>query len=104
MRGGLAKKGAKRFLKHVREGKEILFTNTGPRDTGQSDFKNRFTLRDMARLVPLYNGTGYFSVEIHGGARFHQDLLNNKIDPFEEAEMWASRMPDALTQTLIRST
>ena len=104
MRASLAKKGAKRFLKSVREGKEILYTNTGPRDTGQSDFKNRFTLHDMARLVPLYNETGYFSVEVHGGARFHQDLLNNKINPFEEAETWAGRMPNALTQTLIRST
>ena len=104
MRGSLAKKGAKRFLKSLREGKEILYTNTGPRDTGQSDFKNRFTVHDMARLLPLYNETGYFSVEVHGGARFHQDLLNNKIDPFEEARMWAERMPNALTQTLIRST
>lgn len=104
MRGSLSKKGAKKFLKALREGKEILYTNTGPRDTGQSDYKNRFTLFDMARLVPLYNETGYFSVEVHGGARFHQDLLNNKIDPFEEARMWAERMPNALTQTLIRST
>ncbi|MGE5752955.1 MAG: biotin/lipoyl-containing protein [Deltaproteobacteria bacterium] len=104
MRIGLAKKGAKKFLKGLRESKEILYTNTGPRDTGQSDYKNRFTLSDMSRLVPLYNETGYFSVEVHGGARFHQDLLNNKINPFEEARMWAERMPDVLTQTLIRST
>lgn len=104
IRGVLAKKGAKKFLKGLRESGEILYTNTGPRDTGQSDYKNRFTLHDMASLVPLYNETGYFSVEVHGGARFHQDLLNNKIDPFEEAELWADRMPNVLTQTLIRST
>ncbi|MBI5419142.1 MAG: biotin attachment protein [Deltaproteobacteria bacterium] len=104
MRASLRKKGAKRFLKALRADKEILYTNTGPRDTGQSDYKNRFTLHDMARLVPLYNETGYFSVEVHGGARLHQDLLNNKIDPFEEAGMWAERMPNVLTQTLIRST
>jgi pyruvate carboxylase len=104
MRSGLAKKGAKRFLKGLRESGEILYTNTGPRDTGQSDYKNRFTLHDLSRLVPLYNDSGYFSVEVHGGARFHQDLLNNKIDPFEEARMWANRMPNVLTQTLIRAT
>ncbi|MBI5577171.1 MAG: biotin attachment protein [Deltaproteobacteria bacterium] len=104
MRASLAKKGAKKFLKALREGKEILYTNTGPRDTGQSDYKNRFTLYDLSRLVPLYNASGYFSVEMHGGARLHQDLLNNKIQPFEEARMWAEGMPDVLTQTLIRST
>jgi pyruvate carboxylase len=103
-RQSLGKKGAKRFLKALREGDEILFTNTGPRDTGQSDYKNRLTLHDLSRLVPLYNETGYFSVEMHGGARLHQDLMNNMIDPFEEARMWAERMPHVLTQTLIRST
>ena len=104
VRAGLRKKSAKKILKGVRESGEIWLTNTGPRDTGQSDFKNRFTLHDMSRLVPIYDATGYFSVEIHGGARFHQDLLNNKIDPFEESRVWAEGMPNVLTQTLIRST
>jgi len=104
VRAGLRKKSAKKILKGIRESGEIWFTNTGPRDTGQSDYKNRFTLHDMKRLVPIYDASGYFSVEIHGGARFHQDLLNNKIDPFEEARLWSEGMPNVLTQTLIRST
>jgi len=101
---GGKKRSAKRILKALRESGEVLFTNTGPRDTGQSDFKNRLTLYDLSRLAPLYDGTGYFSVEVHGGARFHQDLLNNKIDPFEEARLWAKTLSRSLTQTLIRST
>ena len=104
MRAGLRKKPAKKIIKAIRESGEIWLTNTGPRDTGQSDFKNRFTLHDLSRLIPVYNESGYFSVEIHGGARFHQNLLNNKIDPFEEAAVWARGMPNVLTQTLIRST
>ncbi len=88
----------------LRRDKRIHFTNTGPRDTGQSDFKNRHTLYDLIRLAPLYNRSGYFSVENHGGARFHQNLLQNKIDPFEEAALWKERMPDVMTQTLVRST
>jgi pyruvate carboxylase len=104
MRAGLRKKSARKVLKIVRESGQIWLTSTGPRDTGQSDFKNRFTLHDMSRLIPIYDASGYFSVEIHGGARFHQDLLNNKIDPFEEARAWAEGMPNVLTQTLIRST
>ena len=99
-----SRKDPKRILRALREGGEICFTQTGPRDTGQSDFKNRFTLHDMRKLVPLYDGAGYFSLEVHGGARFHQNLLNNMIDPFEEARLWSEQAPRSLTQTLIRST
>jgi len=88
----------------LRRDSRVYFTNTGPRDTGQSDFKNRHTLYDLIRLAPLYNRAGYFSVENHGGARFHQNLLQNKINPFEEAALWKERMPDVMTQTLVRST
>lgn len=88
----------------LRRDPRVYFTNTGPRDTGQSDFKNRHTLYDLIRLASLYNRSGYFSVENHGGARFHQNLLQNKIDPFEEAALWKERMPDVMTQTLVRST
>lgn len=88
----------------LRKDRRIFFTNTGPRDTGQSDYKNRHTIYDLIQLAPIYNRTGYFSIENHGGARFHQDLLQNKINPFEEAARWKERMPDIMTQTLVRST
>ncbi|MGE5664087.1 MAG: hypothetical protein ACM31I_07155, partial [Deltaproteobacteria bacterium] len=68
MRGHLARRGPRKVLKGLRDGREIWFTNTGPRDTGQSDYKNRLTLHDLVRLAPLYNDAGYFSVEVHGGA------------------------------------
>ncbi len=104
MRTTVRKKGARKVLKAIREGKEVLLTATGPRDTGQSDYKNRLTLYDLSRLLPLYAETGYFSVEVHGGARFHQDLMNNMIDPFDEARLWSEGMPQVLTQTLVRAT
>ncbi len=104
MKANVRKKDPKKVLKALRDGKDICFTQTGPRDTGQSDFKNRFTLFDLRKLIPLYDGTGYFSIEVHGGARFHQDLMNNMIDPFEEARIWSEGAPRSLTQTLIRST
>src|SRR3970040_2346865 len=88
----------------LRRDARIHFTNTGPRDTGQSDFKNRHTLYDLIKLAPIYNESGYFSIEMHGGARFHQDLISNKINPFDEARIWKERMPNVLTQTLVRST
>ena len=104
MLGALKKKGARKVIKALRDGKAIWLTNTGPRDTGQSDFKNRFTLHDLSRLMPVYDASGYFSIEVHGGARLHQNLMNNMIHPFEEARLFSARMPNVLTQTLIRST
>jgi pyruvate carboxylase len=104
MLGSLKKKGARKVLKAVRDGKAIWLTGTGPRDTGQSDFKNRFTLHDLSRLIPIYDASGYFSVDLHGGARLHQNMLNNMIHPFEEARLFSERMPNVLTQTLIRAT
>lgn len=104
MLGALKKKGYRKVLKTLRDGKAIWLTNTGPRDTGQSDFKNRFTLHDLSRLMPVYDASGYFSVEVHGGARLHQNLMNNMIHPFEEARLFSSLLPNVLTQTLIRST
>ncbi len=94
----------KEIIKDLRESGKKYLTSTGPRDTGQSDYKNRITMFDLRKLAPVYNRTGYFSVELHGGARFHQDLLNNKISPFEEVMDWRRLMPDVLTQTLIRAT
>ena len=104
MLASLKKKEPRKILKAIRDGKTIWLTQTGPRDTGQSDFKNRFTLHDLSRLMPIYDASGYFSVEVNGGARLHQNLMNNMIHPFEEARLFADRMPNVLTQTLIRAT
>ncbi len=83
---------------------KVFFVSTGPRDTGQSDYKNRHTFRDLIGLAPLYEEAGYFAVEIHGGARFHQDLMHNKTDPFGETRVWKAELRHTFTQTLIRST
>jgi pyruvate carboxylase len=98
------KKDYRKILKNVRDSKAIWLVGTGPRDTGQSDFKNRFTIHDLARLLPIYDASGYFAVDSHGGARLHQDMMNNMIDPFEEARLFQERMPHVLTQTLVRGT
>ncbi len=84
--------------------KQVFLVSTGPRDTGQSDFKNRLTFNDLIQLAPLYEQAGYFAVELHGGARFHQDLMQNKVDPFEETRAWKAILRHTMTQTLIRST
>lgn len=85
-------------------GNKVFLVSTGPRDTGQSDFKNRLTFGDLIGLAPRYEDAGYFAVELHGGARFHQDLMQNKVDPFEETRAWKDTLRHTMTQTLIRST
>jgi pyruvate carboxylase len=85
-------------------GNNVFLVNTGPRDTGQSDFKNRLTFHDLMKLPELYEQAGYFAVEMHGGARFHQDMMHNKVSPFREALAWKNRLRHTMTQTLIRST
>lgn len=95
---------AKANISVVRDSGEIWLTNTGPRDTGQSDYKNRLMINDLIKLAPSYNQAGYWSIELHGGARFHQNLMNNKINPFDEVRMWRNKLPNVLTQTLIRAT
>ena len=104
MPGSPMKKEYQKILKNIRDSKAIWLVGTGPRDTGQSDFKNRFTIDDLEELLPVYDASGYFAIDSHGGARLHQDMLNNKIDPFEEARLVKERMPNVLSHTLVRGT
>jgi len=97
-------RSARQNLAALRRGKRVFLVNTGPRDTGQSDYKNRLTFDDMIQLAPKYEDAGYVAVELHGGARFHQDLMHNRINPFKETLAWKQAMRHTLTQTLIRST
>jgi len=104
MPGSPMKKEYQKILKNIRDSKAIWLVGTGPRDTGQSDFKNRLTIDDLEELLPVYDASGYFAIDSHGGARLHQDMMNNKIDPFEEARMVKERMKNVLSQTLVRGT
>lgn len=92
------------WLAPLHNSKRLFLTTTGPRDTGQSDYKNRHTFLDLISLAEDYESAGYFSVEMHGGARFHQNLLSNKLNPFEEAAAWKKKLTNTRTQTLVRST
>lgn len=82
----------------------IALTSTSMRDTGQSDFKNRIRIIDLASLAPYYDKMGLFSAECHGGARWHVGIMNRREDPFEEIGILRERMPNVLLQTLVRET
>ncbi len=94
----------KDIVKVLRDDPKVFFTSTGMRDAGQSDFKNRHRIYDLATLAPEYDNMGLFSSECHGGARWHVGIMNRKEDPFEEIALLRQLMPNVLTQTLIRET
>ncbi len=88
----------------VRDLEGVCLTSTSMRDAGQSDFKNRLRIYDLKSLAAHYNNMGLFSVECHGGARWHVGIMNRKEDPFEEIALLRKLMPNVMLQTLIRET
>ncbi|MGQ9812966.1 MAG: biotin/lipoyl-containing protein [Dissulfurimicrobium sp.] len=92
------------IVKQVRALNGVAFTSTGMRDAGQSDYKNRHRIYDLVTLSPFYEKMNLFSVECHGGARWHVGIMNRKESPFEEIRLLRERMPSVLLQTLIRET
>jgi pyruvate carboxylase len=92
------------MLDRVRDTDGVFFTSTGMRDAGQSDYKNRHRIHDLATLAPFYNNMGLFSAECHGGARWHVGVMNRRESPFEEIELLRRLMPNVMLQTLIRET
>ena len=92
------------IVKAVRSLKGVCLTSTGMRDAGQSDYKNRHRIYDLATLATYYNKMGLFSAECHGGARWHVGIMNRRESPFEEINILRELMPNVLLQTLIRET
>ena len=101
IRPGMTPKEVVGFLRKL-EG--VAITSTGMRDAGQSDFKNRHRMYDLATLCPYYRDMLLFSSECHGGARWHVGIMNRKESPFEEIDILRDKMPNVMLQTLIRET
>jgi pyruvate carboxylase len=95
---------AKEIVKAMRSINGVCFTSVGMRDAGQSDYKNRHRIYDLATLAPFYNKMGLFSAECHGGARWHVGVMNRREGPFEEINILRELMPNVLLQTLVRET
>jgi len=92
------------IVKKARSLPGVAITSTGMRDAGQSDFKNRLRIHDIATLAPHYDRMGLFSAEVHGGARWHVGIMNRRESPFEETAILREKMPNVLLQTLVRET
>ena len=88
-------------LKTLREADGYYITNTA-RDMSQSDYKNRILLHTDLIAAPERERSGYFSLEITGGASVHVDILRKQVDPFLKLELLREKMPNTMFQTLCR--
>lgn len=88
-------------LERLRESRGYFITNTA-RDLSQSDFKNRILLHTDLLAAPAREKSGYFSLEITGGASVHVDILRKQVDPFLKLQLLRKEMPNTMFQTLCR--
>ncbi len=88
-------------LSTLRSSDGYFITNTA-RDLSQSDFKNRILLHTDLLAAPTRDESGYFSLEISGGASVHVDILRKQVDPFLKLQLLRDAMPNTMFQTLCR--
>ncbi len=72
------------------------------RDVSQSDFKNRLMPMTTVLVAPHREATGFFSVEVSGGASVHVDLMRKQVNPFERLRISRKAMPNTLLQAVCR--
>ena len=72
------------------------------RDVSQSDFKNRLMPMTTVRVAPHREATGFFSLEVSGGASLHVDLMRKQVNPFERLRIARRAMPKTLLQAVCR--
>ncbi|MDP3478425.1 MAG: biotin/lipoyl-containing protein [Desulfoprunum sp.] len=95
--------GSAEALDTLRRADGYYITNTA-RDLSQSDYKNRILLHTDLMAAKGREATGYFSLEITGGASIHVDMLRKQVDPFLKLELLRKQMPKTMFQTLCRGT
>ena len=100
----LEKLGPKKFARWMQDEKRVLITDTTMRDAHQSLLATRFRTKDIAAIAPAYASglPGLLSVECWGGATFDVAMRFLSEDPWQRLEAIRSRLPNVLTQMLLR--
>jgi len=100
----LDEKGPEALAAWMKAQKQVLVTDTTMRDGHQSLLATRMRSIDMIRVAPAYaaNLPGLFSVECWGGATFDVAYRFLQECPWQRLRDLRARMPNILTQMLLR--
>ncbi|MBZ4021997.1 pyruvate carboxylase [Rhodobacter sp. TJ_12] len=102
----LEAQGPKAVADWMRAQKKLLITDTTMRDGHQSLLATRMRSADMIAVAPAYaaNLSGLFSVECWGGATFDVAYRFLQECPWQRLRDIRARMPNILTQMLLRAS
>ncbi|ADE84960.1 pyruvate carboxylase [Rhodobacter capsulatus] len=105
-RDRLDRDGPKAVADWMRDQKKLLITDTTMRDGHQSLLATRMRSIDMIKAAPVYaaNLPGLFSVECWGGATFDVAYRFLQECPWQRLRDIRARMPNILTQMLLRAS
>ncbi|PYF09513.1 pyruvate carboxylase [Rhodobacter viridis] len=98
--------GPKAVAEWMKDQKKLLITDTTMRDGHQSLLATRMRSIDMIKAAPVYasNLSGLFSVECWGGATFDVAYRFLQECPWQRLRDIRTRMPNILTQMLLRAS
>ena len=98
--------GPEKFAKHIRDSKQVYFTDTTFRDAHQSLLATRVRTQDMLAVA---NGFAksfptLFSMEVWGGATFDVAMRFLQESPWKRLQEFREAMPNMLLQMLFRGS
>jgi pyruvate carboxylase len=96
--------GPKGFAEWMRGERRVLITDTTMRDAHQSLLATRMRTFDIAAIAPAYARAlpQLLSLECWGGATFDVSMRFLQEDPWERLRLVRERVPNILTQMLLR--
>ena len=99
-------KGADAVIEHVKNCRELLFTDTTLRDAHQSLQATRVRTRDMLKIAGSISKleSELFSLEMWGGATFDTAYRFLKESPWTRLRLLREEIPNILFQMLLRSS
>ena len=98
--------GPEKFAKHIRDTKQVLFTDTTFRDGHQSLLATRVRTQDMLAVASGFAKSfpNLFSMEVWGGATFDVAMRFLQESPWKRLEEFREAMPNMLLQMLFRGS
>ena len=98
--------GPEKFSQWIRDQDRLLITDTTFRDAHQSLLATRMRTYDLLQIADAYarNCSNLFSLEMWGGATFDTSMRFLKECPWQRLADFRARVPNILTQMLLRAS